>query len=115
MGPGSPRMTLALNVAIPAHAFPNISRGVCHNLGRGHSKKRRLWQRNHFLETIRQGRTVLIVSHRVSSVKDADHIVVLDDGAIVESGTHEQLVARKGYYADLYRRQTIEDELEEIA
>jgi ATP-binding cassette subfamily B multidrug efflux pump len=67
------------------------------------------------LRTIRQGRTVLIVSHRVSSVKDADHIVVLDEGEIVESGTHEQLVARKGYYADLYRRQTIEDELEEIA
>ncbi|HYC62328.1 MAG TPA: ABC transporter ATP-binding protein [Thermoanaerobaculia bacterium] len=67
------------------------------------------------LRTIRQGRTVLIVSHRVSSVKDADHIVVLDDGAIVERGTHESLVERGGYYADLYRRQTIEAELEETA
>jgi ATP-binding cassette, subfamily B, multidrug efflux pump len=67
------------------------------------------------LRTIRQGRTVLIVSHRVSSVKDADHIVVLDDGHIVERGTHEMLVDKGGYYADLYRRQTIEDELEEIA
>lgn len=67
------------------------------------------------LRNIRKGRTVLIVSHRVSSVKDADHIVVLDDGAMVEAGTHEQLVERGGYYADLYRRQTIEDELEEIA
>ena len=67
------------------------------------------------LRSIRKGRTVLIVSHRVSSVKDADHIVVLDDGRIVERGTHEQLVDRGGYYADLYRRQTIEDELEEIA
>jgi ATP-binding cassette subfamily B multidrug efflux pump len=67
------------------------------------------------LRTIRQGRTVLIVSHRVSSVKDADTIVVLDDGAIVERGTHEVLLAKGGYYADLYRRQTIEAELEETA
>jgi ATP-binding cassette, subfamily B, multidrug efflux pump len=67
------------------------------------------------LRTIRTGRTVLIVSHRVSSVKDADHIVVLDDGKIVERGSHEALVTRGGYYADLYRRQTIEAELEEIA
>ena len=67
------------------------------------------------LRSIRQGRTVLIVSHRVSSVKDADHIVVLDDGHIVERGSHEALVAKGGYYADLYRRQTIEDELEDIA
>jgi ATP-binding cassette subfamily B protein len=67
------------------------------------------------LRTIRQGRTVLIVSHRVSSVKDADSIVVLDDGRIVERGTHDTLLAHGGYYADLYRRQTIEAEIEEIA
>jgi ATP-binding cassette subfamily B protein len=67
------------------------------------------------LRTIRKGRTVLIVSHRVSSVKDADHIVVLDDGAIVERGTHETLLEKGGYYTDLYRRQTIEAELEETA
>ncbi|HEX7708109.1 MAG TPA: ABC transporter ATP-binding protein [Thermoanaerobaculia bacterium] len=67
------------------------------------------------LREIRQGRTVLIVSHRVSSVKDADHIVVLDEGRIVERGTHEALLEKGGYYADLYRRQTIEDELDEIA
>ena len=67
------------------------------------------------LREIRKGRTALIVSHRVSSVKDADHIVVLDDGRIVERGTHEMLIDKHGYYADLYRRQTIEAELEEIA
>jgi ATP-binding cassette, subfamily B, multidrug efflux pump len=67
------------------------------------------------LRTIRQGRTALIVSHRVSSVKDADHIVVLDEGRIVERGTHDALLAEGGYYADIYRRQTIEAELEEIA
>ncbi len=67
------------------------------------------------LRSIRKGRTVLIVSHRVSSVKDADHIIVIDEGRIVERGTHEMLIEKNGYYADLYRRQTIEAELEEIA
>ena len=67
------------------------------------------------LREIRKGRTVLIVSHRVSSVKDADAIIVLDEGRIVERGTHESLLAREGYYADLYWRQTLEEELEEIA
>jgi len=67
------------------------------------------------LRDIRKGRTVLIVSHRVTSVKDADHIIVLDDGRIVERGTHEVLLARDGYYAELYRKQTLEEEIEEIA
>jgi ATP-binding cassette subfamily B multidrug efflux pump len=67
------------------------------------------------LREIRKGRTVLIVSHRVSSVKDADQIVVLESGRIVERGTHDSLLVHDGYYADLYRRQTIEEELEEIA
>ncbi|HXI12137.1 MAG TPA: ABC transporter ATP-binding protein [Thermoanaerobaculia bacterium] len=67
------------------------------------------------LRGVRQGRTALIVSHRVSSVKDADQIIVLDEGMIVERGTHDELAALDGYYAELYRRQTIEEEIEEIA
>lgn len=67
------------------------------------------------LAEVRKGRTVLIVSHRVSSVKDADEIVVLDDGRVVESGTHDELIERDGYYADLYRQQALEAEIEEIA
>ena len=67
------------------------------------------------LRGIRQGRTALIVSHRVSSVKDADNIIVIDDGRIIERGTHDSLLARNGYYADLYRRQTLEEEIADIA
>ncbi|MEA2162831.1 MAG: ATP-binding cassette, subfamily multidrug efflux pump [Thermoanaerobaculia bacterium] len=67
------------------------------------------------LREIRKGRTALIVSHRVSSVKDADAIIVIDDGRIVERGTHDTLLDRGGYYANLYRRQTLEEEIAEIA
>lgn len=67
------------------------------------------------LRDVRRGRTALVVSHRVSSVKDADQIIVLERGRIVERGTHDDLMERNGYYADLYRRQTLEEELEEIA
>jgi len=60
----------------------------------------------------RSGRTLLLVSHRVSTVRDADMILVLEDGAIVEEGTHDQLIARGGRYAELYREQQLEEELE---
>lgn len=59
-------------------------------------------------------RTTIIVSHRISSVKEADVIFVLDDGAIIESGTHSQLLTKKGYYAGMYQKQLLEKELAEL-
>lgn len=58
------------------------------------------------------GRTAIIASHRISAVRDADHIVVLDDGAIVEQGHHDDLVRRNGRYAQLLRRQQLLDAIE---
>ena len=64
------------------------------------------------LRTVLGGRTAFIISHRVSAVMNADLILVLDDGQIVERGTHTELLAKGGTYATLLRRQMLEQELE---
>jgi ATP-binding cassette subfamily B multidrug efflux pump len=64
------------------------------------------------LRGIMAGRTTILISHRTSTVQDADQIVVLRDGQIIERGKHDDLLARGGYYADLYQKQLLEEELE---
>jgi len=59
-----------------------------------------------------KGRTSILISHRVSTVKEADEIVVMNRGEIVERGTHEELLANEGYYAELHQRQLLEEEIE---
>ena len=68
---------------------------------------------NHLREVMR-GRTTIFISHRVSTVRNADRIAVLHGGRIVELGTHEELLALNGYYSDLYNKQLLEEELAEV-
>ena len=68
---------------------------------------------NHLREVM-QGRTTLFISHRVSTVRNADRIAVLHGGRIVELGTHDELLALNGYYSDLYNKQLLEEELAEV-
>jgi ATP-binding cassette subfamily B protein len=64
------------------------------------------------LRGVMRERTSIIVSHRISTVREADHIFVLDNGRVAERGSHDQLVARGGLYAALYRKQLLEEELQ---
>jgi len=63
------------------------------------------------LQRVMQGRTTLFISHRISTVRHADQIAVLVAGRIVELGTHDELISRNGYYADLFQKQLLEEEL----
>jgi ATP-binding cassette subfamily B protein len=64
------------------------------------------------LRRVAAGRTTIIISHRLSAVKGADQIIYLEDGRIVERGTHEELLVLGGRYAELYERQLLEEEIE---
>jgi ATP-binding cassette subfamily B protein len=60
------------------------------------------------LRQTRKGKTNIIIAHRISTIQDADKIIVIDEGRLAEMGTHEELVAQGGIYADMYNRQLLE-------
>jgi ATP-binding cassette subfamily B multidrug efflux pump len=62
------------------------------------------------METMMQGRTSFIIAHRLSTIRSADLILVLNKGRIVEQGTHETLLAKNGFYSELYNSQFAEDQ-----
>jgi len=66
------------------------------------------------LANLMEGRTVFVIAHRLSTVRNADRIAVLHQGEIVEYGTHDELVERNGYYTELYNKQLLEEELETV-
>lgn len=63
------------------------------------------------LHKISQNKTTIIVSHRVSSAKNANKIIVLEEGQIIQQGTHNELVSKEGYYKELYAKQLLEKEM----
>jgi ABC-type multidrug transport system fused ATPase/permease subunit len=62
-----------------------------------------------------KGKTVIAIAHRLSTIAAMDRLIIMDEGRIVEQGTHGELVAHGGLYADLWKRQRISEELEAMA
>ncbi len=66
------------------------------------------------LMRLRKGKTTIIIAHRISTLQEADHVAVLSEGVLTEYGTHEELLAKEGFYAHIYEKQQLEQELANI-
>jgi ABC-type multidrug transport system ATPase subunit len=65
------------------------------------------------LKAVCRNRTTVVIAHRLSTVRHADNIIVIGDGQIIEMGTHDELVAKQGTYAEMWKKQSVEDEQRE--
>ena len=64
------------------------------------------------LREVRNGKTTLIIAHRISTIKDADKIIIVDEGKVIDVGTHQELIIRCSFYKDMVERQKLEEEIE---
>ena len=64
------------------------------------------------LEKVRKGKTTLIIAHRISTIKDADKIIIVDEGKVIDVGSHDELIIRCSFYKDMVERQKLEEEIE---
>ena len=63
---------------------------------------------------IRRGKTTIVIAHRISTLQKADHVAVLTEGRLTEYGTHEELIAKNGFYSHIYEKQQLEAKLQEM-
>ena len=106
MKTGNPSKENRANDPSTSSPTPNPHMDIIKSLAKGSAMGATEVAINHSLTRITHDHTVILIAHRLSTVRNADTIFVMSEGNIVESGTHDQLVARNGIYAGLWKVQT---------